>query len=128
MITADGGATNGAVDTAEAAPRLKRELVFDRVNELVADGADRRAALLQVVEEGLTVTFASASSAYYAERKRRVREVTEGEDPQAAIVAALAELEEAVAHAKLVIASAVMQFERLREDAAKYAELRKLIK
>ncbi len=125
MITGDGGATNGAVETDP--PKLKRVVVFDRVTELVADGMKRPAAFAQTADE-LGMTAQGASQAFYAERKHRIAAVTEGEDPQLAIMAALDEVDDAIAHARLVVASAVMQYERLREDAAKYAELRKLIK
>jgi len=115
--------SNGTVEAADAQP-LKRVIYFDRVTELLATGMDKPAAFEQVAGE-MGTTASNISGGYYVERRHRTLSVTEGVDPQAAIMEALSAIEEAVATAKVVIASATMQYERLREDAGKYAELRK---
>ena len=127
MTTAESQAANGAVDDADAAPRLVRDIVYEAVSELEADGMPRADAIKRVAaDRGMTVS--NVSGGYYTARKRRLAQVTEGDDPHDAIMVALASVEEALAEAKVVIASATMQYERLRADAAKYAEVRKLIK
>jgi hypothetical protein len=118
--------TNGTVAAEERRP-LKRAVYYDRVTELLEAGVDRVAAMAQVAEEFGT-TASNISGGYYSERRVRTLELTEGVDPAAAIAQALQDVEEAVARAKLVIASATMQLDRFREDAERYAELRRLIK
>lgn len=116
--------TNGHADEAEAVPRLKRAVYFDRVTELLDAGMSKPDAFEQVAQE-LGTTASNISGGYYSERKHRLTALTEGVDPASVIMEALASVEEALADAKLRIASATMQFETLREQAAKYAELRK---
>ena len=117
---------NGSVAEEERRP-LKRAVYYDRVTELLQAGLDRPAAFAKVAEE-VGTTASNISGGYYSERRARTAELTEGVDPAAAIAQALQVVEEAVARAKLVIASATMQLERFRDDAARYAEVRRLIK
>lgn len=125
MISAEtNGHAGDELGEGEVQTRLKREVIYEAVAALESSGMRRADAFVQVAKDRGT-TPSNVSGAYYAERRVRRLALTEDLDPAEAIIAALSEIEEAVAKAKVVIASATMQYEQLREDAARYAELRK---